>query len=108
MTGGELSIHRRQALDSLSGQDSHQSTFPRHLSQDTGADRIRSYDTTNAGPVLDAESQHSGETVARISKRVSRAFPKSFTFWERLNGKGRKRIGWSSSFKAIATYTCKL
>jgi hypothetical protein len=46
--------------------------------------------------MTDTESQYSQDTVVA-----------SRTFWQRLTGKGRKRIGWSASLRATATFTCK-
>lgn len=110
MTGGEH-IHRHGAPDSLSGQDSYQPTLS--TPQDPEDVSIQTHDATNTRPMMDTESQYSEETMVgsrpvEISTRISRAFSTSFSFWERLNGKGKKRVGLSSSFKAIATFTCKL
>jgi len=75
------------------------------------AARVQAPPDSHQNTMVDTESQNSQETMiasrhVRIS-RISGAFSKSFTFWERLNGKGRQRVGWLSSLKAIATFTCK-
>jgi hypothetical protein len=58
--------------------------------------------------MTDAESQYSQETmVASRAVKFSRRVSTALTFWQRLNGKGRQRIGWSASLRAITTFTCK-
>jgi hypothetical protein len=61
--------------------------------------------------MTDTESQYSQETMVgteprRLSNQVSKAFS-SLSAWERFKGKGKKRVGWLQSCKAIATFSCK-
>ncbi|KAG6850054.1 hypothetical protein H0H93_001870 [Arthromyces matolae] len=57
----------------------------------------------------DAESQYSNsDTVAEQGNRpgrFSRFLKKPISFWHRLRGDGREKIGWMASFKAFATHT---
>ncbi|KAG6833848.1 hypothetical protein H0H87_011782 [Tephrocybe sp. NHM501043] len=54
----------------------------------------------------DAESQYSADTIMDPPEGKVARFPKVFgmpftlTFWQRLKGEGRVRIGWGASFKA--------
>lgn len=61
--------------------------------------------------MTDTESQYSQETMVgteprRLSARLSRSLS-SLSAWERFKGKGKKRVGWLQSCKAIATFSCK-
>jgi len=67
-----------------------------------------SIDTTSVSE-LDTESQTQtlvqeagGERVNRMSQLMTR-----LTLWQRLRGKGRRRIGWGESCKNMATFSCK-
>jgi hypothetical protein len=121
MIGGE---HTR-AFDSVSGQHSDQPTSSRPENPHDG--KIWSNDATSTHPpetssqdfndvdpyyrrpntMVDTESQYSeGTMVATRQGGFSRRFSR-FTVWQQLSGKGRKKVGWISSLKAIVTFTCK-
>ncbi|KAF9468913.1 hypothetical protein BDZ94DRAFT_551610 [Collybia nuda] len=58
----------------------------------------------------DAESQNvpqgsSLPTRVSFSNRISVAVQTSLTFWQRLRGHGKERVGWMCSFRAIMTYS---
>lgn len=58
----------------------------------------------------DAEIQNEPGAVpkrASLSNRISVAVQTSRTFWQRLRGHGRERVGWKRSLKAIATFSCE-
>lgn len=44
---------------------------------------------------------------ASFSNRISVAVQTSRTFWQRLRGHGRERVGWMGSLRAIATFSCE-
>lgn len=54
----------------------------------------------------DVESQYSTDTVLEQKRRADR-FSRAFTFWQRLKGAGRQKIGWLTSFMAFVKFTCK-
>lgn len=54
-------------------------------------------------PVLEEESR-----IAKMSRMSKIILSKPFTFWEKLKGKGKERVGWRASVKAIVKFSCKL
>jgi hypothetical protein len=84
-------------------------SHPNYIGRISSAPGVQAPVGYSQNTMADTESQYSEETlVGARPVSVSRAFSMPFTFWERLNGRGKKRVGWSSSFRAIATFTCKL
>ncbi|KAH0587180.1 hypothetical protein H2248_005988 [Termitomyces sp. 'cryptogamus'] len=53
----------------------------------------------------DVESQYSPDTVTEEQKRAERLNFGALTFWQRLRGTGRHKVGWLASFSAFVRFT---